>query len=152
MTKPKTDNTIGKLFEKKIAESLKELARTHGVFFTRFYDTHAAGSYLPASPADFLVAYNSQAQLWECKASVVHDSLKSCLSAMVDDGQVGHHRLWHNAGLDSYFIFYSDQTAMVEFWNGAHIVHQRTMGRKLVTHPTINCPIEELGLAMFELF
>lgn len=128
---PMDEKKVGYWFQDKVRASLVDLQRKLGVFFYFMKDSRTAGKLTSNTPADFLVAYMSRAQLWECKASVEHMSLRSCLSSMVSPGQVGYHRLWRISGHDSLFLFYSDQTALVEVWPGDAVVAARLAGRPL---------------------
>lgn len=139
---------IGKWWEKRIKEALKSLERHHGVFHHRMKDSHAAGRIVGTSPADFLVAYNGHAQLWEAKASEVHPSLRSCLASMVSDTQVGYHQLWTNNKCLSFFLFYSDSTGEVEVWEGHVVVAARKAGRPLPKRPRRSLALRELELGL----
>lgn len=149
----KADNKIGKFFEDKVmTPTLQKLEGSEKFFYHKLKDTYAAGTYLPKSPADYLVACNGQSMLMECKASVVHYSLKSCLASMVGDSQVAHHRLWQRTGNKSLFVFYSDQTANVEFWNGAYVVECRVNGSPLKEPPSAWCDKSLLGSTILSMF
>lgn len=143
---------IGKWFEKKVRESLDALRHKEGLFFHRLLDSHAAGRFVSNAPADFLVAHRGQAQLWECKASEVHRSLRSCLSNMVDDAQVGSHTLWAMAGCESYFIFYSELTNWVEIWNAEDVCYARATGKPLGKTPLMTCALETIDDPLLRLF
>jgi hypothetical protein len=52
----------GKYLEKK----LKEYCKKKGVYCLRLYDTHSAGQYIPALPADFLLLH-PEPMFVECK-------------------------------------------------------------------------------------
>ena len=130
--------TVGKKFETALKNCLYTLQRESGIFIHRFKDSTSAGRILGNSPADFLVAANGHAQIWEAKSSEVRTTLRSCLSSMVDHDQVGHHNLWHANGLKSYFFFYSDLTGLVEIWDGETIVESRK-NRRVLNHQDMVC-------------
>ena len=128
----KVGNWVGKYFENEImTPALTRFCEAQPAFFHKLKDTYAARNFLPTSPADYLVALSGEAQLWECKASAVQFSLRSCLSDMVSNHQVAHHRLWHRSGNRSWFLFYSDQTGVIEFWPGDLVVQCRLKGSPL---------------------
>jgi hypothetical protein len=141
----KTD--IGKWFEKSVVlPALALLAKKTGLFYHRFLDTRAAGSHVPNAPADFYAMLNGMPILLECKASVHDMSLRSCLSNAVDPHQLGTHQLWVKAGGVSLFLFYSDQTRLIEFWRGESVVEARQRGGKLVPADKLGiCPSEDLA-------
>lgn len=119
---------IGKWFEEQMHRKLNALQVNHGLYYHRLKDSHSARRLVGNAPADWLVAFRGQAQLWEAKASESHPSLRACLASMVGDGQVGHHTLWHHNGCASWFIFYSDLTGEIEVWNGETVVYARSEG------------------------
>jgi hypothetical protein len=144
---------IGKWFEDKIQRELRFLQSSKGLYFHRLKDSRSAGRIVGNSPADFLVAYQGQCQLWEAKSSQVHPSLRSCLAGAVDSGQVGHHQMWHLNGLDSWFIFYSDLVAEVEFWRGRDVVFARAEGKPLdKTQAYRRVSLAGLDQAMLDVF
>jgi hypothetical protein len=117
------------------------------MYYHRYLDMHAAGSHVPKAPADFECLLRGIPILVECKASMVNLSLVSCLSNAVEDHQCGSHRLWMAAKGISLFLFYSDQTRLVEFWMGMDVITARSHGRPL--QPTDKfgiCKAEELGV------
>ena len=144
---------IGKWFEGKLRSALVQLQADHGLFFHRIKDSHSAGRIVGNAPADFLVAIASQAQLWEAKASEIHPSLRSCLSSMVDNDQVGWHKLWNMNGCASYFIFYSDLIDMVEVWKGQDVCKARVEGVPLEKNGYLfTTTLGQLNPRLLELF
>lgn len=143
----KTEQNIGTWFEQnKVAPAFKLLARKHNMFFHRYLDMRAAGSHVPAAPADFECVLRGTPILVECKASIANLSLTNCLADMVEDHQAGSHRLWIAARGVSLFLFYSDQTRLVEFWMGTDVVTARAHGRPLKPADKFGiCKAEELA-------
>jgi hypothetical protein len=142
------DGHIGHWFEGKTREALDTLVAQQGLFFCRLQDSRAAGKFLPNTPADFLVGFCGKARLLECKASVKHDSLVECLH-MIDDGQAAYHTLWHNNGLPSTYLFYSDRTGMVECWSGASLIRtaKKTVALCDGSVPAV-CRLDDLALSL----
>lgn len=143
---------IGKWFEKKVRDTLADLQTRNDLFFHHLQDSHTAGRIVNTVPADFLVSHEHEAQLWECKASETHYTLRSCLSDMVDDGQVGNHTIWHRTGLVSWFIFFSDQTDLVEIWDGRRVVAARIAGKPLPEVPHDTYELKLLKQRLLHLF
>ena len=143
----KTEKNIGKWFEQNIvAPAFKLLARRQNMYYHRYLDMHAAGSHVPAAPADFECLLRGLPILVECKASINNLSLVNCLADMVEDHQCGSHRLWIAARGVSMFLFYSDQTRLVEFWSGMDVITARAHGRPLAPADKFGiCKAEELG-------
>lgn len=132
MSKRTPDTKVGKWFEnKKMTPALDGLVASHTVFKHKLKDSHSAGRMTSSSPADYLIAYKGKGFLVECKASTIHPSLRSCLASAVDDGQIGEHTFWMRAGMNSLFVFYSDLTGLIEFWDGADVVKARITGTPL---------------------
>ena len=146
------DSGIGYWFEDKTRAALDKLRASDEVFYHRWPDSHAAGRFLPTAPADFLVGCNGRALLLECKASVKAVSLRGCLASMVDDDQVGSHRLWHLAGLDSWFLFYSERLGQVEMWQGWRVVKARHGGIALTGQVDFEFGLDEMVEFLPELF
>jgi len=142
----KTEKNIGKWFETNIVlPAFNRLARREHMYFHRYVDMHAAGSHVAAAPADFQCLLNGLPILVECKASIKNLSLVNCLSDMVEDHQCGSHRLWMNAQGVSLFLFYSDQTRLIEFWMGMDVITARSHGRPLAPPDKFGiCKSEEL--------
>ena len=127
--KKKADAKIGRWFEKtKVKPALDELQATHNLYYHGFTDTHAAGAFVNNAPGDFLVVLEGVPILIECKASNVHETLRSCLADAVENHQVGTHKLFIRAMGASLFMFYSDATALVEFWPGVAVIAARANG------------------------
>ena len=137
-------NKIGKWFEKQVRNSLASLREEHGIFFHKLHDSYTAGRVIGSVPADFLVRSKIGAQLWECKASEVHYSLRSCLANMVDDEQVSQHWQWENNGGRSIFLFYSDLTAEIEVWSGGAVVAARLASRPVDFKQSYTYPFDRI--------
>lgn len=132
MNEKKADAKIGRWFEKnKVKPALDELQERNRLYYHGFTDTHAAGAYVNNAPGDFLVVLDGVPILIECKASNVHETLRSCLSDAVENHQVGTHKLFMRALGASLFLFYSDATALVEFWPGEAVVAARASGKPI---------------------
>lgn len=143
----KTEKNIGKWFETSLVmPAFAGLARQIGLYYHRFLDTHAAGSHVPNAPGDYYAMLRGMPILVECKASIKHMSLKGCLADAVEDHQVGTHRLWIKAGGVSLFLFYSDQTRLIEFWRGETVISARQHSAVLKPGDKFGiCKSEELG-------
>jgi len=126
-----TEKNIGKWFEGEFQKML-EVMRSDSCdrsSYLRLYDSASArGKFLPAQPGDFMVAYNAVTFMVECKSSVKHTSLRSCLSSHVKDGQVALMRMWIASGNPSCFIFYSAVDQQIEIWPGKSVCECRVDG------------------------
>jgi hypothetical protein len=128
----KKEDDIGKWFEGKLQGIFDTLRGRKRCTYLRLYDSRSAGHLIPKQPADFIVTAKALgAILLEAKASIKHDSLRSCLSANVELHQAASHRLWAAQGQPAWFIFYSNQTHEVEIWDGQYVGHCRGTGKRL---------------------
>ena len=121
----------GKDFESIVQGMLQERVKERPSYFLRLYDTHSAGSFLPAQPCDFLLFENGRAVFMEAKSSVKHHSLKSCLSSTVKNTQVAKMRLALRTGQTGCFLFYDMQDKQVEIWHGQGVIGCRVEGKRL---------------------
>ena len=129
-----TEKTIGKWFEGKFQDMLNEMRNEveDRTSYIRLYDsTSSRGKFLPAQPGDFIVAHNHTAYLVECKSSVKHKTLRSCLASHVKGDQVALMRMWVATGTPSCFIFYSDVDQCVEIWRGCDVCEAKVSGKPL---------------------
>ena len=127
-----SDNRHGTAFEKALHTHYKELANNRPMIVHRFQDTKAARvNFLPNQPGDFLVIYVGRPTLIECKASMKHDSLRSCASSMIDAGQLGHHKLWLRAGARCLFVFEATGIGCYEIWRSEDVIEARAAGKPL---------------------
>lgn len=124
---------VGKQFEKDIQDVLIFAASSmaHACQFYRLYDTHAAGNFLPEAPADFIGAAPIGPVLIEAKSSVLHQSLRSCLSANVDFGQAAQGRLWEEKGYTCLYLFLDYRGQQIEAWSGGVVGRARAEGIRL---------------------
>jgi hypothetical protein len=121
-------NDIGKWFEGKVQDALKEIESERKATFHRYPDTRAARNILPAQPGDFLLAIDGLAILIEAKCSAKYDSLSSGFSSLWPNGEAAFHRMWHRAGLPSWVMFCHYDTGRVDIWNGESIAFARAVG------------------------
>lgn len=120
----KTAQQRGKDFEGKVQDYLRSMERKRRVITLRLYDTRSAGNYLPAQPGDFVTVAHSKPFLIEAKSSEVHRSLagkRAPLTSLFDPEQVAKMRLWKRAGAKVWVIFQSQETKLIELWDGAYI-------------------------------
>ena len=143
---------IGYWFEGEVKKACDHLKEHLDIFYHRFQDSKAAGSFTAGAPADFLIAYKGKSVLLECKASRTHESLRSCLSSAVDDGQLGHHLLWLRSGNQAWFMFYADIYGHVEIWESQAIIDARFNGSPLPKLSKYRYLIGELPGAITALF
>ncbi len=131
---------IGKWFENKTDGILKEGRNKKMCTFVRLYDSYAAqGNMLGNQPGDFIVMSRGNGILLECKSSEKHGSLRSCLSANVEDHQGASHRLWEINGGRAVFVFYTDITDEVEFWDGLYVGACKATGTPLDKSRRLGC-------------
>jgi hypothetical protein len=121
-------NDIGKWFEGKIQDALKETESERKSTFHRYPDTRAARNILPAQPGDFLLAIDGLAILIEAKCSAKYGSLSSGFSSLWSKDQAAFHRMWHRAGLPSWVMFCHYDTGRVDIWDGGSIALARATG------------------------
>lgn len=128
-----TKEAKGKSFEALVQEALQEEAKVRPLVVHRFYDTYAAGDYLPSQPGDFLVVYRGLPMLLELKSSCVHESLRGCFSNAVPPGQIGSHILWRRAEARCWFLFGFDdgKRRAYEMWPSAACIKARERGKPL---------------------
>lgn len=124
---------IGGEFEATTLEALRNLMtiKANGIRFFRLYDTHSAGNFLPEQPGDFWGGCPRGPALIECKASIVHNSLKGALSSAMDFGQAMQLRLWGEAGYVALVLFHDYYGKNVEVWDGATVGYHRAEGKRL---------------------
>lgn len=109
----------------KIQSALKEREAGSPAFFHRFYDTKSAfAKVLPNQPGDFMMLVPGGAVLIEAKSTEAGQTLKQ----LMDDAQVGKHRLWHRAGHPSLFVYEDIEARQVEIHNGTEVA-SRVLGR-----------------------
>jgi len=144
---------IGKYFEKKVQDILKELQAEYPCTFYRFPDATAARNSMTAQPGDHMLLFNGRALLIEEKASEVHESLVSCAANMIKKKQAAMHLKWARSGNESIYLFYSRITGNVELWDGEYVATQRASGNKLVEGKphSINFSIKRLKIILLEI-
>lgn len=122
-----------KVLEDDVAAYFQRRAEREAMGYHRFYDTHAAGNFLPHQPGDHLVVVNGLAVLIETKCSEKYASLYSCFSGMVKPEQIGSMIYWERAGAHYFVVFKStlDIDTPYELWLGADLVEARKSGKRL---------------------
>lgn len=86
----------------------------------RLYDTHSAGSFLPAQGGDFILIRNGHGVLLDTKYSGKNQSLVTCLKSAWSDSQASRMRLWSRAGGTSIVLFLGSG-GMVEVWDASKL-------------------------------
>jgi hypothetical protein len=142
---------IGYWFEGKVKDACAALQRDCGLFYHRFQDSKAAGNFTAGAPADFLLAFTGKVILVECKASRVQETLRSCLSAMVDDGQAGSMHRWIANWNEGFFLFYSDVLGQVEVWPADQVIAARNKGKPLPSAAETVFGVDELTDSLLEM-
>ena len=123
-----------KKFQDNVQDYLVSLVEHNPVVVERLYDTHSAGNFLPAQPADFRLLIRGITVLLEVKHSVKHRSLYSCFSSAVSDDQLAGHRMYLRAGGFCYFLFGSEIKKgdwNIELWPSQELRQCRLEGRRL---------------------
>lgn len=118
-----------KKFENKVQLHFTNRAQEERLVYHRFYDTHSANSFLPAQPGDHLVIWQGIPILIETKYTSRFASLASCFSELVEDAQIGSHRVWLRAGAQTFVAF--EGTEGYELWWGAYLAECRINSRRL---------------------
>lgn len=109
----------GKWLEKLIEKGLKDFQEAQPSFYHRFYDSAAAGSFLPTQPGDYLwLIPNFPAILLEVKSTEKSAPLKS----LIKPAQFGKHRLWMRAGHLSAFIYGDSSTGALRWHWGRNLL------------------------------
>lgn len=122
--KTKTPQEVGKSIESEFQLMLNTFSQKTPLSYERLYDTHSAGSYLPPMPSDFIVGYDSVTHFIELKSSASFSSLMDggALRNLVKDAQVAKMRMWVRAGCPCWFVFVSQKSGTVEWWNGRKVI------------------------------
>ena len=132
MPKNLTEKNIGKWFEDKVQDTLETMRNQKQCTYLRLYDSHSArGKFLPPQPGDFVIAINGSAYMTECKSSVKHSSLRSCVGSHVKPEQTALMRLWLSSDNPAFFLFYSAVTEQLEIWDGKSVVTSKVSGTPL---------------------
>ncbi len=139
-------NDIGKWFEDKVQDALKQIQSKHTAMFHRFPDTRAARNILPAQPGDHMLIMNGMAILIEEKCSDVHASLRNGFSALFPKEEAAQHRKWHRAGMPSWILFCNYSNKQVELWQGYRLATLRATGLRIPKdfRPTVRCDLADL--------
>lgn len=144
---------IGTWWQDKFWELLGGWPHDGMLFKHRFKDAKSAGTVaVGRAPGDFLVGFDRGAYMVEVKASKKHASLRSCFSSIVEDHQVASLFAWSLAGNPGFILFYSDMTAMVEYWPVSELKLARKTGRPLNTAMSKHFPIEDFNCWLSVLF
>lgn len=123
-TKKKTPQEVGKDFEDHLQAAMKLLQQKHKFTFIRLYDSHSAGSFLPAQPGDFCGVAQGRGFLMEAKSSAKVATLhgnKSVLSSNMGTTQAAAMKIWYRAGAVVLVPFLAQGTGEVEFWDGKYL-------------------------------
>lgn len=118
---PSQRNAHGKVFERFVDNCFRPLTRTHPCEWERVLDSAAAGNVVRSADADFKLQIHSGyiGRPWrfyiECKSSVKHESLSSCLRSMVKPHQMAKLRLAYRSGAVPLILF-ENQDQLVEIW------------------------------------
>lgn len=112
----------GKLLEKATEWAGKRIVQAGGFFHT-FPDSRRARNLISAQPSDFLLAHLGVALLLECKSTAASASLVSMINANDQTrAQAGKHRLWHNAGMPSGYLYLDLQLGRLAWYDGEEAV------------------------------
>jgi hypothetical protein len=122
---------IGKWFEGKVQDALKELQAQFPAMFYRFPDSHAARNYLQKQPGDHLFLIKGKAILIEEKCSETHESFRGGFSSLWGKPQAAQHRVWHRAGMPSIIMFCNRIDETVEVWDGRKLAILRATGKRI---------------------
>lgn len=139
----KSPQQVGKEFEEHLQSALKLMQKKMKFTFSRMYDSHSSGGFLPAQPGDFCGVANGRGWLMEAKSSAKVDSLhlnKSVLSDNMSSTQSAFMKIWHRAGALTVVPFLSQETGVVEFWDGYYLA-------TIYSQPRVR-PINEDGLIL----
>lgn len=126
-----TPHKRGAWFEAHVYECLSFLKEHKKVDWFRLYDTKSAGAYLPAQPADAIVAGRDDVYLLELKCSNKYKSLRGGLSSLFGMRQAVSHFTWNRAGHRSHILFLSTVTGELQLWDGGHVAQCRRHGDRL---------------------
>lgn len=113
--KPKTPQELGLDFQTEFQRFLEVQRNHHKLEIVRLYDTHAAGSILPAQGGDFILLFAGKAILIDTKLTTKHECLSSCLKSAASETQMARMRLWNRAGGVSWLVFRTSSGA-VDVW------------------------------------
>lgn len=114
-SKPKTPQELGLEFQTDFQHHFEFLRTYTKLEIIRLYDTHAAGSLLPAQGGDFIVMFQKRGVMIDTKRSTVHPTLEKCLKSVVTKTQMSRMRLWVRAGGLAKLVFLG--TNCMEIWN-----------------------------------
>lgn len=112
-----------KQLEEDVTNLMRGRAEKEPMIYHRFYDTAAAGAFLPAQPGDHLVIRKGVPIVIETKFSSRYVSLVSIFSKVPTDQQLAFARLWSRAL--AYYLIVFQGTAGYELWDGEFLYYQR---------------------------
>jgi len=119
-----------KKLETDVADYFNARMATEPLVYHRFYDTHAANTFLPAQPGDHLIVKNGHATVIETKYSSTHISLVSCFSAVFNNSaQLTFARLWARAGAGYWVVFQG--VSGYEVWSGDLLYEKKLAEKRL---------------------
>ena len=124
---------IGKWFEGKTQDALKEIQAEGGSMYYRFPDSNAARNYLAAQPGDHMLLTRGIAILMEEKCSEAYESLSSGFSSLWSKKQAAQHRVWHRSNNPSWVLFCDRTAEKVEIWDGRVVANMRVTGKRLTS-------------------
>lgn len=127
----KSASDIGAKFEADCVVEFKKMLRKFEFYFDRIYDTKSAKSFIPTRPGDFYIGHVGNASVLECKASAVHETLRSGFSSLVTDEQIAEMRLWERSGNLGFYIFRSELSRTIEVWDARQIFQARLESKPL---------------------
>jgi hypothetical protein len=103
--KGKTPQELGLKFQTEFQRFLEVERTHHKLEIIRLYDTHAAGSLLPAQGGDFILMFAGKGILIDTKLTTKHECLSTCLKSAASETQMSRMRLWNRAGGISWLVF-----------------------------------------------
>lgn len=114
-SKPKTPQELGLEFQTDFQRHFEHLRNFKKLEIVRLYDTHAAGSLIPAQGGDFIVMFQKRGIMIDTKLSTIHATLEKCLKSSTSETQMSRMRLWVRAGGLAKLVFFG--THGLEIWN-----------------------------------
>lgn len=126
-----SSDKLGKWFEERLKEVFDQLEKECKFRLIRLYDTHSAGSYLPATDGDWICINKGFPYLVEAKCTANGASLRNVASNNISKQQAMCHRLFHRAGGIPLFMFGSVSDNVFQIWDGNYVGTQRAKGKSL---------------------
>jgi len=129
----KTAQKLGKEFEEDAIFHLRALMPTMNTVTHRLYDTHSAGSFLPAQPGDCITVFMGKVFLFEFKSSLEFNSLsegRGPINSLFSAEQLASMRIWHRAGAMPFVFFKSFACSRIERWSGLYVAETAAVPAK----------------------